>query len=212
MKSFAGRGLACIRGERLVFQGLDFSLVPGGALVLRGPNGAGKTSLLRLMAGLARPAAGEIRWNGRPAHADREEFNGAIHFLGHRDAVKPALTVMENLAFHARLRSAVREEELMGALRCMNIAALADLPTRFLSAGQTRRLALARAFAAAAPLWLLDEPAASLDSAAAATVAKAIARHCADGGMAVVSTNVPLDLDGASLDVSDYAPSPDDPQ
>ena len=212
MKSFVGRGLACIRGERLVFQGLDFSLAPGGALVLRGPNGAGKTSLLRLMAGLARPAAGEIRWNGRPAHADREEFNGAIHFLGHRDAVKPALTVMENLAFHARLRSAVREEELIGALRRMNIAALADLPARFLSAGQTRRLALARAFAAAAPLWLLDEPAASLDSAAAATVSKAIARHCADGGMAVVSTNVPLDLDSASLDVSDYAPSPDDPQ
>ena len=212
MKGFAGHGLACIRGERLVFQGLDFSLAPGGALVLRGPNGAGKTSLLRLMAGLARPAAGEIRWNGRPAREDREEFNGAIHFLGHRDAVKPALTVMENLAFHARLRSAVREEELAGALRRMDIAALADLPARFLSAGQTRRLALARALASNAPLWLLDEPTASLDAAAAATVAKAIGRHCADGGMAVVSSNDPLDVDGRSLDVSDYAPSPGGPQ
>ncbi len=212
MKGFAGHGLACIRGERLVFQGLDFSLAPGGALVLRGPNGAGKTSLLRLMAGLARPAAGEVRWNGRPAREDREEFNGAIHFLGHRDAVKPALTVMENLAFHARLRSAVREEELAGALRRMDIAALADLSARFLSAGQTRRLALARALASDAPLWLLDEPTASLDAAAATTVAKAIGRHCADGGMAVVSSNDPLDIDGRSLDVSDYAPSPGGPQ
>ena len=212
MNGFAGHGLACIRGERLVFQNLDFSLAPGHALVLRGPNGAGKTSLLRLMAGLARPAAGEIRWNGRPVPENREEFNSAIHFLGHRDAVKPALTVVENLAFHARLRGIARKEKLENALRSMNLATLADLPARFLSAGQTRRLALARAFAADAPLWLLDEPAVSLDSAAVATVAKAIGRHCADGGMAVVSTNVPFDIDGASLDVSDYAPSPGGPQ
>ena len=195
-----------------MFQNLDFLLAPGGALVLRGPNGAGKTSLLRLMAGLARPAAGEIRWNGQPVPENREEFNGAIHFLGHRDAVKPALTVMENLAFHARLRGTAHEEKLDDALRRMNIATLADLPARFLSAGQTRRLALARAFAADAPLWLLDEPAVSLDSAAVAIVVKAVALHCADGGMAVVSTNVPLDIDGASLDVSDYAPSADGPR
>ena len=210
MDGFSGTGLACIRSDRIVFAGLDFAISPGGALVLSGPNGSGKSSLLRLMAGIASPAAGEIMWQGAPVSDDPERFFARMHYVGHRDAVKPALTVRENLAFHAALRAgpADIDANIDGALERVGLAALADLPARMLSAGQTRRLSLARILATPSPLWLLDEPTVALDTRAVGRLRNAIDNHRADGGMIVASTNVPLGIDDAgTIDLAAYAPA-----
>jgi heme exporter protein A len=190
----AAEGLACRRGERLLFEGVGFALPPGGLLRLVGPNGSGKSSLLRLLAGLAAPAAGVIRWGGRPIDADREAHHRRLRFLAHLDGVKPALTVAENLAFWARLLgapAAAAEQALEG----FDLARIADLPARFLSAGQRRRLALARLPLAPAALWLLDEPSTSLDSDGTERLLVAIRAHRAQGGVAVVATHDGLALD-----------------
>jgi heme exporter protein A len=178
---FTGHGLICRRGERRVFRGLDFTLRPGGLLLLRGPNGSGKSSLLRLMAGLLPPAAGELRWDGAPVAAEPEIHRRRLAYLGHLDAIKPALTTAENLAFWCGGAAAAP------ALDALGIATLAPLPARFLSAGQRRRLALARVVASRAPLWLLDEPTNALDEEAEALFAAALAAHRARGGMAAVA-------------------------
>ncbi len=205
MDGFRGQDLACIRSERIVFEGLDFAVAPGAALVLTGANGSGKTSLLRIMAGIARPAAGALLWQGRPVGDDPEAFFGDIHYLGHRDAIKAALTLRENLAFHAALRTTTGSVD--AALDRFGLAALADMPARLLSAGQTRRLALARLLASSAPLWLLDEPTIALDRASVEAVMDAIIAHRASGGIVIASTNVPLGMDGAvALDVSAFSP------
>src|SRR5579871_1261285 len=155
--TFAGNGLACVRGERLVFRGLGFALAPGDVLVLGGPNGSGKSSLLRLMAGLLPPAAGTLTWDGNPVDADREAQRARVGYLGHLDALKPTLTVGESLALHARLRGGRAElgAALANALEALGVGGLIDSPCRLLSAGQRRRVALARLLAAPAPLWLL---------------------------------------------------------
>jgi heme exporter protein A len=178
---FAGRGLVCRRGERLVFRGLDFQLEPGGVLLLRGPNGSGKSSLLRLMAGLLRPAGGALTWAGAPIGTDPEAHRSRLAFLGHLDGIKLALSASENLAFWCA-RSAVAP-----ALGALGIEHLGRLPARLLSAGQRRRLALARILARRAPLWLLDEPTNALDDEAEDLFAGALARHRAEGGMAVIA-------------------------
>lgn len=208
MDGFSGTGLACVRSNRIVFAGLDFAVSPGGALVLSGPNGSGKSSLLRLMAGIARPAAGNISWQGTPISEDPEMFFARMHYVGHRDAVKPALTVRENLSFHAALRPG--PTDIDAALDRVDLAALADLPARMLSAGQTRRLTLARILATPAPLWLLDEPTIALDSRAVDRLRGAIDDHRAGGGIIVASTNVPLGIDDATtIDLAAHAPEID---
>ena len=188
----AGRGLECVRGERTVFSGLDFAAPPGGALVLRGPNGSGKTSLLRLIAGLLEPAAGTITWNGEPVDDDAEAHHARLRYVGHLDAVKPALTVAENLAFWAGLHGGGRGSA--AALDRLGLGHLADVPAQLLSAGQRRRLALARIVAAPAALWLLDEPTVTLDEDAVGVVEALIAAHRADGGLVVVATHTSLQL------------------
>jgi len=208
MDGFSGTGLACVRSNRIVFAGLDFAVSPGGALVLSGPNGSGKSSLLRLMAGIARPAAGNISWQGTPLSEDPEMFFARMHYVGHRDAVKPALTVRENLSFHAALRPG--PTDIDAALDRVDLAALADLPARMLSAGQTRRLTLARILATPAPLWLLDEPTIALDYRAVDRLRGAIDDHRAGGGIIVASTNVPLGIDDATtIDLAAHAPEID---
>ncbi|MGB0630260.1 MAG: heme ABC exporter ATP-binding protein CcmA [Alphaproteobacteria bacterium] len=204
MDGFTGTDLACIRSERIVFAGLGFSVAPGDALVLSGPNGSGKSSLLRLMAGISRPAAGEITWQGTSIADDPERYFADMHYVGHRDAVKPALSVRENLVFHCALRTA--PPDIDRALDLTGLAALADLPARMLSAGQTRRLALARMLASPAPLWLLDEPTVALDTRSVDRLRTAIADHRRGGGIVVASTNVPLGIDdAASIDISNFA-------
>ncbi len=200
---FSGRALACIRGDRWVFSELDFALAPGETLVLTGPNGSGKSSLLRIMAGLLPPVSGAIEWQGADIAEDRDAHAARLHFVGHLDAVKLALTVAENLRFWAALRPG--RGKIDPALERFGLAALADLPSRFLSAGQRRRLALARIAVSEAPLWLLDEPTVALDADGVAAVRAAIRSHCAGGGSCVVSTNTALDLAGArDLDVGRY--------
>ncbi|HEY3918208.1 MAG TPA: heme ABC exporter ATP-binding protein CcmA [Stellaceae bacterium] len=204
---FTGRDLACQRGERLVFRGLDFTLPPGGALILSGPNGSGKSSLLRLMAGLTRTALGALSWDRTDIHEDPGAHRQRLHFIGHSDALKPVLSAAETLRFWARMRGV--EPDVAAGLARFGLAKAAELPCRYLSAGQRRRLALARLVAAPAPLWLLDEPLTSLDTEAAMQLLDAIAAHRAGGGRVVVSTHAPLELgDAARLSLADYRPAP----
>ncbi len=187
------RDLACWRGERAVFAGLSFTLAPGSAMLLTGPNGAGKSSLLRLLAGLLPPAEGRLLWEGEDAFADRAAHARRLRYLGHGDALKPALTARENLDFYARLWGG----EAALALAALGLAALADLPARVLSSGQKRRLALARLALAPASLWLLDEPTVGLDAASVARLGGLFAAHRERGGIILAATHLPLPLQGA---------------
>ncbi len=177
-------GLAVFRGERLVFRDLSFALGRGEALLLRGANGAGKSSLLRALAGLTPLAAGKLLWEGEDALEDSVAHARRIAWLGHLDAVKPALTAAENVSDPA-------------ALQAVGLAAYAALPARLLSAGQKRRLAIARVIATAAPLWLLDEPSTGLDAASEAQFIGICEKHLASGGVIIASTHTQLELDRA---------------
>ena len=192
-EGLVAEGLAAIRGERLVFSALSFALPPGGALLLEGPNGSGKSTLLRVLAGLGRAEAGTLRWNGEDALSDRTTHATRVAYLGHQDAVKPGLTTAENLAFWGT------QAGIEAALARMNLAPLASLPARMLSAGQKRRLALVRLTLAAAPIWLLDEPTLGLDTASVAALGTLLAAHRAQGGVVLAATHLPLPLPGASV-------------
>jgi heme exporter protein A len=187
------RDLACLRGERAVFAGLSFRLDPGGALLLVGANGAGKSTLLRLLAGLLRPEAGVLLWDGTDALADRAAHAARLRYLSHQDALKPALTARENLLFFASLWGGDAD----AALAALGLGPLAELPARVLSSGQKRRLALARLVLGDAPLWLLDEPTVGLDAASVERLGGLLARHRAAGGMVLAATHLPLPLPGA---------------
>jgi heme exporter protein A len=190
------QGLAAFRGERLVFRDLEFTVAAGGALLLAGPNGSGKSTLLRLLAGLGRLAAGQVLWSGEDALADLTAHAARVTYVGHLDAVKPGLTAAENLRF-AALVGGGRVE---AALDALGLRELAELPARMLSAGQKRRLALARLALSAAPLWLLDEPTLGLDVASVERFGVVLAGHRARGGVIVAATHLPLPLaDAAEL-------------
>jgi heme exporter protein A len=193
MTRLVARALACRRGERLLFEGVAFELDAGGLLRLGGPNGSGKSSLLRLVAGLLPPAGGGLEWAGEPVAAS-DAFRRGLRFLGHQDAVKPVLTVRENLAAAAGLL-AIERPALASALERLGLAALADLPVRFLSAGQRRRVSLARLALGPAPLWLLDEPTTNLDAGGVAAFLALLAEHRQAGGLALVATHEPLALE-----------------
>lgn len=193
-EGLVAEGLAAIRGERLVFAGIGFAVPPGGALVLEGANGSGKSTLLRVLAGLGRAEAGRLMWNGADVLADRAGHAANVAYLGHLDAIKPGLSAAENLDFWGG-RGAVA-----AALDRMGLSALAELPARMLSAGQKRRLALARLVLSAAPVWLLDEPTLGLDVAAVRGLGELLAEHRGRGGVVLAATHLPLPLpDAASL-------------
>ncbi|HXT09172.1 MAG TPA: heme ABC exporter ATP-binding protein CcmA [Roseiarcus sp.] len=181
------------RGGRRLVAGLSFALGAGEALIVSGPNGAGKSSLLRGLAGLLGFAAGHARLDGGAADLTMAE---QLHYLGHADSLKGALTARENLSFWAALLGggALSETE---ALRRLGLPHVADFPVRALSAGQQRRVALARLFVAARPLWLLDEPTTALDAAAQDLFAAAMSEHLAGGGLIVAATHAPLGLASA---------------
>lgn len=182
--SFAGEALACIRGERLVFARLSFAIEPGGVLVLTGPNGSGKSSLLRLCAGLIAPEHGRLLWNA--AAVEPEVHRARLRYVGHLDAVKPVLTVAENLGFWAHLAGG----DVPYALQQVGLSRLSAMPARLLSAGQRRRLALARLALSPADLWLLDEPTVGLDREGIALLGALVAAHRARGGMVLAATHV----------------------
>ena len=187
------RDLACLRGDRVVFAGLQMTLAQGDALLLTGANGAGKSTLLRILAGLLRPAEGQVSWLGEDIAADPAAHARRLRYLSHQDALKPALTVAENLGFFARLWGGA----VAPALAALALAPLADLPARVLSSGQKRRLALARLALAPAPLWLLDEPTTGLDAASVERLGPLLAAHRAAGGIVVAATHIPLPLPDA---------------
>ena len=188
----SAQALCCQRGGRSVFEGLGFSVASGAALLVTGRNGAGKSSLLRMIAGLLRIAGGTLSLSG----ADPERSIGEqAHYLGHNDALKPALTVEENLAFWTAWLGG--DGKPVAALSAVGIDSLAALPAAYLSAGQKRRLSIARLVAVKRPLWLLDEPTSALDTAAQAMLLDLMRAHLAGGGMIVAATHLPLGLDGA---------------
>ena len=197
--------LACRRGERLVFAGLSLTVPPGGAMVLTGANGSGKSSLLRLLATLLIPATGRLLWDGAPVRDDLPSYRARLHYVGHLDAIKPALCVRETLGFWIALRGG-DTAALDRALASFGLETVADWPCRWLSAGQRRRLALARLIAMPAPLWLLDEPSAALDADGEACLEAAIAAHRDQGGRVVVATHQPITLsDACELRLGDFA-------
>jgi heme exporter protein A len=195
MALFQGDALGCRRGEALIFEAVDFALEPGDALWLSGPNGSGKSSLLRLMAGLLTPVAGAIAWNGASIERDREAHRARLRYLGHLDAVKTHLTVAENLTFWAAYWG-LAPSTVAPAMARLGIAQLANAPARQLSAGQRRRSALARLALGPAPLWLLDEPSAALDSDGIERLAQLIAEARAIGGIVIFSSHDTLPVPG----------------
>jgi len=192
--------LGCIRGDRLLFRNVSFSLAPGGLLELRGPNGCGKTSLLRLLCGLATPAEGEALWNGTNIRRLREEYFGQITYVAHLNGVKDELTALENLLVAARVHGReLSKQQCEATLERVGLLNQRNLPARVLSAGQRRRLALARLLASRATLWLLDEILTSLDDKGADLVRKLITEHIDGGGMAIVATHQDLNLSPAGI-------------
>jgi heme exporter protein A len=185
--------LGCVRGDREVFYGINFSISSGEALAVLGPNGAGKSSLLRVIAGLVRTASGRLTLDGGDPELTLPE---QAHYLGHLDALKPSLSVAENLAFWAGYLG-TGAGNVAKALDGVGLAAIGDLPAAYLSAGQRRRLSIARLVAVARPIWLLDEPTSTLDQAAQGRLAELMRTHMAGGGLIIAATHGPLGLDRA---------------
>jgi heme exporter protein A len=185
--------LTCVRGTRPLFSDLDFSVGAGTWAHVRGPNGAGKTSLLRILAGLAHPEEGEVTWNGEKVGS--EDFRRELMYLGHRAAVKEDLTALENLEFSAALDGVdLTREQAEDALARFGLAGREDLPVRFLSAGQKRRVLLAQTVARPAQLWLLDEPFTALDVKAVDFLSNLIAEHVKGGGIVVMTSHQSIPL------------------
>lgn len=190
-----GDNLTCSRGGREVFTGLNFSLSGGEALLVTGRNGAGKSSLLRMVAGLVHAAAGRLTLEGGEPEASIAEQS---HFVGHQDAVKPSLTVGENLQFWARYLGATeRTSDINSALAAVDLAPLARLPGAYLSAGQQRRLSIARLIVVKRSIWLLDEPTSALDAPSQHRLADLMRSHLAGGGMIVAAVHGPIGLERA---------------
>ncbi|MGE5502775.1 MAG: heme ABC exporter ATP-binding protein CcmA [Ignavibacteriales bacterium] len=191
--SVSVEGLAIRRGERLLFSGLDLRVSAGEAVALTGRNGAGKTSLLRAIAGLLRPEAGKVRFDG----LDADE---ALHLIGHSDGLKPGRTAWEELRFQS-LWTGGTEASARAAAEAFDLERLLDLEVRRLSAGQRRRVALARLAASPRPLWLLDEPMAPLDAAHRAAFGAFMAEHLKGGGMIVAAVHDPLPIPARAVEI-----------
>jgi heme exporter protein A len=192
--------LECLRGDRRLFSGLDFSVSSGELLYLQGRNGAGKTSLLRMVIGLLPPSVGEIRWRGAPIRQQAEAYRAELCYLGHHHAIKEEFTPLENLtAALALYDQALPEAEALAALAQVGLAGREDLPCKHLSQGQKRRVALARLVLDRRALWVLDEPFVALDVAAVSWLASVIGAQVARGGMVIMTTHQAVDVPGAQV-------------
>lgn len=196
----SAKHLTCVRGECRLFVGLDLTVVAGEWLYVRGENGVGKTSLLRLLAGLAQPEAGEVRWCGKPIGQADQEWRRNLMFLGHHAAVKDELTALENLEFAAALDGGeLPQADAIAALHRFGLKGREELPVRFLSAGQKRRVLLARLVTRQAKVWILDEPFTALDTKAVNMLAALVGEHVAAGGMAVITSHQAVPIAGGKV-------------
>ncbi|MDP2834713.1 MAG: cytochrome c biogenesis heme-transporting ATPase CcmA [Pseudomonadota bacterium] len=192
--------LACARGDRLLFKGMNFTLKVGELLLVQGGNGQGKTSLLRLLTGLSSPENGEVRWRGEPIRKQREAYHAEMIYLGHANGVKDDLNPVENLRFANGLQGRVfAAERAVATLERLGLSRCLDLPCRVLSFGQRRRVALAALLLAGAALWILDEPLTGLDVHAVALMEGLIRDHLKGGGMVVATTHQALNLEGVTV-------------
>ena len=180
---FEARDLELWRGERQLFAGISFTLAAGELLHIVGPNGCGKTSLLRVLCGLTLPETGVVLWEGRNVLRNRADFHAALCYIGHRESLKADLTAEENLVFQLGLHASLSQADIHGALERTGLMRARTVPARSLSAGQKRRVSLARALASGGRLWVLDEPYTNLDVAGRALVDGMMADHLAHGGL-----------------------------
>ena len=187
------------RGTRHVLRGLTFSAAAGEMVHVRGPNGCGKTSLLRTLAGFLWPEEGQLYWDERPVDADRDGYCAALAYLGHENALKADMTPYENLRYASSVRHPTSPDQVLEVLERLGVSAQRDLPVRSLSAGQRRRVAMARVMLAGAKLWLLDEPFTNLDVRGVADLAGIVARHVQDGGIAILTTHSEIDLPAGTV-------------
>ena len=208
MIDFNGNNLTCVRTDIRVFEKLNFSVTNGQILFLHGPNGSGKSSLLRIMAGLLQPTSGSMHWNGESISKSTDRFREEIVYIGHQNPVKRDLTVEENLSFWVKLVGEHRKRESVDrALSIFELYHLKSTPSRFLSAGQTRRLYLARLVASKASVWLLDEPFNSLDQSSINGLQSIIDSHIEDGGAAIMATHDKTSESKNYIDLKQFTPS-----
>ena len=194
------RELECVRGDHRLFKGLNFTLQQGELLYLRGSNGSGKTSLLRTICGLMAPADGQVFWNGKDIHSEREEFNRGLTYLGHLNGIKGELSAIENLDYANSLSGIKKSEnEILDALERLGLAGREDLPTKVLSQGQKRRVALARLLLTDSTLWVLDEPFTALDVHAVELLSDLIVNHVKSDGMAILTTHQTVEIDSTMM-------------
>ncbi|MDO6764768.1 cytochrome c biogenesis heme-transporting ATPase CcmA [Agarivorans sp. 1_MG-2023] len=187
--------LCCVREERVLFDGLSFTLLPGEILQIAGPNGAGKTSLLRLIAGLSRPESGEIIWQDHSITQDADSYHRDCLYLGHHAGVKAELSALENLRFYLGLAGqSLAQEQLYALLTRVGLAGLEEEPVAHLSAGQQRRVALARLWLVKRKLWILDEPFTAIDKQGVAYLEQVILEHAKSGGMVLLTTHQELNI------------------
>ncbi|MES2819711.1 MAG: cytochrome c biogenesis heme-transporting ATPase CcmA [Pseudomonadota bacterium] len=191
--------LACERDWRLLFEGLDLRVQGGEMLQVAGPNGSGKTSLLRLLCGLMQPTQGEVRLNGRALTEQRSELARELLWIGHAAGIKGLLSAEENLAWLCALHRPASRAAIWQALAAVGLSGFEDVPCHTLSAGQQRRVALARLYLAAPPLWVLDEPFTALDKEGVAQLESHLARHCEQGGLVLLTTHHPLSIKPAGF-------------
>jgi heme exporter protein A len=184
--------LSCVRDERILFSELSFSLSPGEIMQIEGANGAGKTSLLRILAGLAQPERGEVLWHGKNTLRHRPSYHQDLLFLGHQPGIKPMLTAFENLQFYQNIRQPLDHPAIWQALEQVALVGYEDLPVVQLSAGQQRRVALARLWLNDNPLWILDEPLMAIDQQGVAALTALFAQHAYNGGLVLLTSHQDL--------------------
>ncbi|AHG18834.1 cytochrome C biogenesis protein CcmA [Chania multitudinisentens RB-25] len=186
------KNLSCVRDERILFSGLSFAVNPGDIIQVEGANGAGKTSLLRILAGLAQPEGGEVLWRGQNTLRQREQYHSDLLFLGHQPGIKSMLTPFENLQFYQAVRQLPDRQAIWQALEQVGLTGYEDLPVAQLSAGQQRRVALARLWLSDSPLWILDEPLTAIDKQGVVELTALFEQHAQQGGLVLLTTHQDL--------------------